>query len=352
LGKKGKSFAQWLESEVRPRTSLACYALGKEAYARLLEIRKEGHTWMERLQMGEHSLKCSRKRLRALTPHLSPENGSIEAALFRVRSNLPTAPILEEARNAHKRVTAFLKEKRLLDVQAAEPLIEEPPKWNPFWGEGMMGLTIAESLSEKPSLKIIIPPPQTEKGKRELNRHAILLGVSHEGVAGHFGSFVLRKERGKIVRMLPSPETGIDDGWTFYWEQLLKEEGIEPTDEYSFYQEYRVFWCSLRHICDVKLHCGLITFEECVKFLEHEGKVPPIMAEVYAKAIARMPGYFSSFITGKQHLTQLRESAKDRLARGYSPQLFHKWIGEAGSIPYTLLKREIQQRVRTLQYRG
>jgi len=352
LGKEGKSFAQWLEGEVKPKTSLACYVLGKEAYARLLEIRKEGHTWTERLQMGEQSLECSTKNLRALALHLSPENGSLEAALSRVRSDLPTVPVMEEARNAHKKVADFLKEKQLLHVPEAELLIEEPPKWNPFWGEGMMGLTLAESLGDRPSLRIIIPPPQTEKGKRELNRSAILLGVSHEGAAGHFGSYALRKERGNVIRMLPSPATGIDDGWTFYWEQLLREEGIQPTHEYSFHQEYRVFWCSLRHICDIKLHCGLVTFEECVKLLEQEGKVPPIMAKVYAKAIARMPGYFSSFITGKQHLTRLREYTKEQLAAHYSPLLFHKWIGEAGSIPYTLLEREIRQRVRTQQGQG
>lgn len=346
VGRKGKSFAQWLESEVKPRTDLACYVLGKKDYTNLLEIRKEGHTCMERLHMGEHSLECSTKNLGILALRLSPQNGSIEAGLSKVRSDLPAVPILEEARNAHKKLATFLKDKQLLQVSETEPEIGEPPNWNPMWGEGMMGFTLAELLSNKPSSKIIVVPPQTEKGKRELNRSAILLGVSHEGMAGHFGSFVLQKERGNITRMLPSPETGIDDGWTFYWEQLLREEGIEPTDEYSFHQEYRVFWCSLRHICDVKLHCGLITFEECAKFLEQEGKVPPAMARTYAKAIARMPGYFSSFITGKQHLARLREYAKEQLATLYSPRLFHKWVGEAGSIPYALLEREIRERVR------
>jgi uncharacterized protein (DUF885 family) len=215
-----------------------------------------------------------------------------------------------------------------------------------MWGEGMMGFTLAELLNDKPSLKIIVVPPQTEKGKRELNRSAILLGISHEGMAGHLSSFVLRKKRGNIVRMLPFLDTGIDDGWTFYWEQLLREEGIEPTDEYSFHQEYRVFWCSLRHICDVKLHCGLMTFGECVKFLEEEGKVPPIMARTYAKAIVNMPGYFSSFITGKQRLIRLREYTREQLVTLYSPILFHKWVGEAGSIPQALLEREIQEKVR------
>jgi hypothetical protein len=350
-GEKGRSFAHWLESEVKPRTGLACYILGEEAYTKLLEIRKEGHTWTERLQMGEHSLERSKERLRTLALRLSPD-GSVEAALSRVRSDLPTVPILEEARNAHRKVTAFLKEKQLLPVPRTELLIKEPPKWNPFWGEGMMGLALAETLGDKPSPRIIIPPPQTEKGKRELNRSSILLGVAHEGAAGHFGSYVLQKERGNVIRMLPSPATGIDDGWTFYWEQMLREEGLQPTDEYSFYQEYRVFWCSLRHICDVKLHCGLITFEECVRFLEQMGRVPPIMARVYAKAIAKMPGYFSSFITGKQHLIQLGEFAKKQLATLYSPMLFHEWIGEAGSIPHTLLEREIRQRVQAQQRQG
>jgi hypothetical protein len=353
LGRKGKSFAQWLENEVKPRTDSACYVLGKKDYSRLLEIRKEGHTWTERLQMGEHGLECATKNLSIMALRLSSQNGSIEAALSKVRSDLPAVPALEEARNAHKKLVGFLKDKQLLEVPKTEPEIGEPPDWNPFWGEGMMGLIVAELLSNKPSSKIILAPSQTEKGRRELNKSAIVLGVCHEGMAGHYASFVLRKERGNIVRMLPPPETGIDDGWTFYWEQLLREEGIQPTDEYSFYQEYRVFWCSLRHICDVKLHCGLITFEECVRFLEHEGKVPPIMAKAYAKAIARMPGYFSSFITGKNHLIRLREYAKERLATLYSSQLFHKWVGEAGSIPYFLLDREIQERVRvSLKDRG
>lgn len=76
------------------------------------------------------------------------------------------------------------------------------------------------------------------------------------------------------------------------------------------------------------------------------------MARAYAKAIARMPGYFSSFVTGKQHLVRLREYAKGQLATLYSPRLFHKWVGEAGSIPHVLLEREIRERVRVRRILG
>ena len=346
ISKGGKSFAQWLENEVKPKTTLTCRILGKENYKKLLKIRREGHSWSERLQIGENGLKESMKCLKNLAPRLSPEEGTVEAALAKVKNNQPEIPVLEESRNANQRVSAFLKDKRLLQVPHAPFEIAEPPNWDPFWGEGMMGATLAEILRENPLLKIIVPPPTTEKGKRELNRSFILLGIAHEGVAGHLSSYLLRKERGNIVRLLVPSETGIDDRWTFYWEQLLREEGIEPTIEYEFFQEHRVFWCSIRNICDVKLHCALMSFEECKKFLQKEGGVSPVTAKVYAKAIAMMPGYFSSFNVGKEQLIRLREDTKEQMGAQYSPELFHGWIGEAGPIPYTLLRREIQERVK------
>jgi hypothetical protein len=351
-GEKGKTFAQWLERDVKPRTALTCRVLGRENYERLLEIRREGHAWSERLRIGEKSLQESRERLLDLAPRLAPENGSIQAALSRVKDDLPQVPILEEARNAHQRVLAFLKDKHLLQVPATPFEIVAPPAWDPFWGEGMMGFTCAKVLGESPLLKLIVPPPATEKGKRELNRSFILLGIAHEGATGHLSSYLLRRERGRITRLLLPLGTGIDDRWTFYWEQLLREEGLEPGAAYPFYQAYRVFWCALRHVCDVKLHCELMSFEDCAGFLEREGDVSPITARMYTRAIAEMPGYFSSFIVGKEQLIELRAYVQAQLGARYAPGLFHRWVGEAGPIPYTLLEREVRERVKEVAISG
>jgi uncharacterized protein (DUF885 family) len=96
----------------------------------------------------------------------------------------------------------------------------------------------------------------------------------------------------------------------------------------------------------VKLHCGLMSFEECVEYLAGEGQVSPLTARAYTKAIAMMPGYFSSFVVGKEQLVRLREHAKVHLGARYSPAQFHQWVGEAGPIPYMLLEREIWERAR------
>jgi hypothetical protein len=346
VGEKGRSFAQWLRDEVEPGTDRTCYVMGKNSYEQLLTVRQEGHTWSERLELGERSLRESRKRLDDLAPNLIPEVRTIEAALEKVRENLPEVPVLEEARNAYQRVAAFLESRRLLHVPDARCEIEEPPSWDPFWGEGMVGITYAEILREDPEFTIIVVPPTTEEGRKELHISDILLAMAHEGPAGHLSSCLLRKSRESIIRLLVPPGTGVDDRWTFYWEQLLREEGIEPTPAYEFLQEYRVFWCSLRHVCDVKLHCGLMSFEECVEYLAGEGQVSPLTAKAYAKAIARMPGYFSSFVVGKEQVVRLREDIKAYLGAQYSPAMFHQWVGEAGPIPHKLLEREIWERAR------
>jgi hypothetical protein len=343
---KGSDFAYWLENEVKPHTTLTCRVLGKENYENLLKIRRENHNWKERLHIGEISLKRSKNRLKNLAQTMVQE-GTIDAALSAVRNDLPENH-LEASHTAHKRVKTFLEESDLLRVPDFQCEITEPPDWDPFWGEGMLGVTFAEILGKTPLLKINVAPPQTEKGKKELNHSFILLAIAHEGVAGHLSSFVLRKRRNNLIRLLVPLTTGMDDRWTFYWEQLLQERGIQPTAEYRFYQEYRVFWCSLRHICDVSLHCNLMSFEECVRFLEKEADAPFITAKSYAKLIAQMPGYFSSFIVGKNHLIDLREYTRRQLGGHYSPALFHRWIGEAGPIPYPLLEREIKERIRQI----
>ena len=346
VGEKSRSFAQWLQDEVEPGTDRTCYVMGEDSYEQLLTVRQEGHTWSERLELGEWSLRESRERLDDLAPYLVPEAGTIEAALEKVRGDLPESPILEEARSAYQRVAAFLKDRRLLYVPDARCEIEEPPSWHPFWGEGMVGITYTEILCDDPQFTIIVVPPTTEKGRKELNVSDILLAMAHEGPAGHLSSCLLRKSRDSLVRLLPPGATGLDDRWTFYWEQLLNEEGIEPTPAYEFLVEYRVFWCSLRHVCDVKLHCGLMSFEECVEYLAREGQVSPLTARAYTKAIAMMPGYFSSFVVGKEHLIRLREDIKAYLGARYSPAMFHQWVGEAGPIPNKLLEREIWERAR------
>ncbi|MFC2015344.1 DUF885 family protein [Chloroflexota bacterium] len=346
VGEKSRDFAQWLQDKVESGVEQTCYIMGQDNYEQLLIVRQDGQTWPERLELGEQSLRESRRRLDALALHLVPEAGTMEAALERVGENLPEVPILEEARDAYQRVAAFLESRQLLHVPDARCTIEEPPGWDPFWGEGMAGITFKEIFRADPQFTIIIVPPTTDKSRKELNRSSILLLMAHEGTAGHLGSRLLRKNRDSIVRLLLPPATGVDDRWTFYWEQLLREEGIEPTAAYDFLQEYRVFWCSLRHICDVKLHCGLMSFEECVEFLTEEGQVSPLMARAYAKAIANMPGYFSSFVVGKEQLFRLRDHARVSLGARYSPAVFHQWVGEAGPIPYKLLEREIWARAR------
>jgi hypothetical protein len=342
IGEMGLDFARWLEAEVKPKTDRTCYVMGKERYEQLLTVRQEGHTWAERLELGELSLCQSRVRMDELASQLVPEAGTMEAALEKVWEDLPQVPILEEARNAYQRVGVFLEEKGLLHVPEARCAIEEPPSWDTFWGEGMVGITLAEILRDDPQFTIIVVPPTTEESRKGLNRSDILLAMAHEGAAGHLGSSVLQKGRESIIRQLVPPGTGVDDRWTFYWEQVLCEEGIEPTLAYQFLQEYRVFWCSLRHICDVKLHCGLMSFEECAEYLAREGKVPPGTAKAYTKSIAWMPGYFSSFVVGKEQLLRLREQVKVQLGRQYSPAMFHQWVGQAGPIPYGLLERDVR----------
>jgi len=345
LGEKGKTFAEWLDQEVKPMTTVVCKPLGQVKYQQLLEIRQEGHSWSKRLKMGEESLKSSQQRLQVLAEKLSPKEKTVKAAMTKVREDQPTGPVLEEAKKNHEFLMYFMKERELLDIPPGLMDFIEPPSWDPFWGEGMAGIDMKEILTATPLIQLIIAPPTSAKGKADLNRSSLLLVVAHEGVAGHMSSFLLTKQRNNLTRQIVSPGSGIDDRWTFYWEEVLNQYGVAPDLRYAFFVEIRKYWCALRTICDVKLHCGLMTFDECVNFLEIEGDVSSIMAKAYAKAILQLPSYFSSFIIGKNRLFKLREHVKDSLGPIFSLKLFHQWVGEAGPIPYHLLKKEIDARI-------
>jgi hypothetical protein len=348
ISKKEKDFLRWLEEKVRPKTTVLFRPIGKENYQKLLQTRKEGHTWSERLQLGEESLRESKERLLELSKAVDPEVGTVEAALSRVEADQQKLPFFEECRNAYEKTVEFLKDKHLLSVPDYPVSITEPPSCY-GWIEGEAGICVGEILSKKPLLNIFVVAPKTEEGRRYINRNFIQMVMAHEGGAGHASSFLLRKERGNIVRLLNPIMTGLDDRWTFYWEEVLAEEGIKPTPEYKFYIQYRVLTYAVRQILDVEYHIGLVSFEECVSRLEKEAYVTRQTAEAMMRDIVIMPAYFSSFIPGEKHLLELKEYVKDQLGERYSEELFHRWVGEAGVIPYTLLKREIEERVKQVK---
>jgi hypothetical protein len=345
IAAKAEEFAGWLESDVSSRVDCDIRTLDREIYEELLRIRMEGHTWSQRLEIGEGALEESKQRLEKLAIEVDA-SGTVDAALEIAKNDQPECSVLEEAREVNRLAAEFLLKKRLLRLPEGTFDIIEPPDWDVFWGEGMMGASVAEILRDDPLLQIIVPPPTTEEGKKALNRSFILIGIAHEGAAGHLCSYLLQKGRGNLVRLMTTYDTGLDDRWTFYWEQALREEGIRPTPVFGFYQEYVVYWRALRHVVDVKLHCGLMTYDEAVDMLGKDVGMSPVTARQYTKAIAMLPGYFSSFIIGKQQLCELREHAQARRLSQYSHELFHQWVGEAGPIPYNLLKREIDERIR------
>ena len=111
--------------------------------------------------------------------------------------------------------------------------------------------------------------------------------------------------------------------------------------------------CTLEHVKAIATGCQVpevvllnVIEPNRLAYVEALQSNAPATAKMYAKAIAGMPGYFSSFIVGKEQLIELRAYVEAQLGSQYAPGLFHRWVGEAGPIPYTLLDREIQARVK------
>jgi uncharacterized protein (DUF885 family) len=338
---------QWLES-LRSKT-IENWALGKEKFEKLIQLRGLGMTSEEIHQLGVKYLKELKEERARIAARIAP-NKSVEEVIEMIEKNAPKT--FEEALNATRKAMEearhFIIKNNIATVYEEDKLIvEETPAFMapliPF------AAMMMPSRFDKPMIGVYIVtrPKDIANLGSHLNHASIRNTAVHEAFPGHFLQGAT-SNRSSLVHILAD---GIEtvEGWAHYCEQMMIEHGYVTSLESKLIQINDVIWRAVRIIVDVELSRGEMSFDEAVNMLVKEVGMSREGAIAEVRRYTQTPCYALSYLLGKHLILQLREETKQKMGTKYNEKFFHDTITANGYLPISLLRKVFNQKIAKLK---
>ena len=337
---------EWLRG-LLPRTKEE-WALGKEKFESLIQLRDLGMNSDEILQLGVKYLQELKAKREQLAHQIAPEK-SADEVLRTIENKAPKTfeEALESTRRAMEDARRFVGEKGIATVYHEDVLlVEETPAFIapliPF------AALIMPAKFDKPQIGIYIvtrPKDLANLGKH-LNYPSIRNTAVHEAFPGHFLQGAT-SNRGGFIRLL-SEGTETVEGWAHYCEEMMVQKGFITDLETRLVQVNDMIWRAVRIIVDVKLSRGEMSFEDAVKMLVKETGMSREGATAEVLRYTQTPGYPLSYLIGKHLILKLEEELKRKMGDKFDEKFFHDTITANGYLPISMLRKVFDQKISKL----
>jgi len=333
---------EWLYN-LLPKTKEE-WALGREKFEKLLQLRDLGMTSDEIYQLGVKYLEDLKAERERLAQQIAPGK-SAEEVLKIIESNTPKTfeEALEFTRKTMEEARCFVLENNLATVYPEDILLvkETPAFLTPVIPFAAL---MMPAKFDKPQIGIYIvtrPKDPANLGKH-LNYPSIKNTAVHEAFPGHFlqGSI---SNRGSFVRLL-AEGTETVEGWAHYCEEMMAEKGFITDLETRLIQVNDMIWRAVRIIVDVKLSRGEMSFEEAVEMLVKETGMSREAAVAEVKRYTQTPSYALSYLLGKHLILKLKEEVKQKMGDKFDEKFFHDTITANGYLPISMLRKVFDQK--------
>lgn len=323
--------------------SLSCEGeplLGKDLFEKLLHVRGLGYTADEIVKIGKMYLEQEKKELKELAATIDPSLSAEEVRASILQDHPPTfADTVKEYEKAISKMRTIVEEKGFATIPENERLIVME---TPSFVRHIIPVAAysAPARFEDDQMGIYFVTPVEGDSLKEHNYPSILNTSAHEGYPGHHLQLTWANKNPSLVRLLSfAPE--YVEGWAHYCEERMRDYGLEDI-RIQIVQTAAIIFRAARIIIDVKLHCGEMTFDEAVSFLEKEAGREHYAAIAEVKRYTKTPGQPLSYLLGKHLLLQLQKDVKNHLKEKYSDKQFHDVLLQAGTMPFPYLREELK----------
>jgi uncharacterized protein (DUF885 family) len=299
---------------------------------------------------GREHVIAAKVALEAAAQRLDPGK-SWQQQLAEAKNRHPEALRLREAYQAEvERARRFVEERRLAPMVDAPVEVVDTPRFERAVVPYATYLPPAAFDAEQTGYLYVTPidtnRPREEQRLRLLghNYGNLPLLVVHESYPGHHLQICHAHRHGsRLRRLIESPL--LAEGWALYCEQLMDEHGffLDPVSKLFRLADH--LWRACRVVLDVNLQCGRMTVAEAVRYLEDEAQLERPVAEAEVRRYVITPTEPMSYLVGQSLLMELRTEAARRLGERFDLYRFHGELLACGTIPPTLLKDELWERL-------
>lgn len=339
-----RSFAEWLESDLLPR-STGQFAIGAENYRRKLLYEEMVETPLPQLlRDGEKELRRTQDAMRALAEEIAPGKG-IDFALRLLGREHPSAGgLVGETRAELDRIRSFVRTQNILTPPVRENLIvAETPEYARSTSFASMDVPGPfERVATEAYYYITPPDPQLDAAHTEehlsfYNRYALPVISMHEVFPGHYYQGLALKGQPSRVRTALASASFVE-GWAHYCEQMMLDEGFGGNNPKLRLAQLNLALLRLcRYVVGLRLHTQGMSYEEAVNFFVREGYQERVNAEREARRGTIDPTYLV-YTLGKMEIMRVRDEWKARVGDSFRLGEFHDRLLSYGMPPVKIIR--------------
>jgi uncharacterized protein (DUF885 family) len=358
-----KDNQQWLDKTLVPNAK-GDFRLGAELYDRKLafalnsplsrqEIRTRAEAELKRVR--EEMYQIARTVLKDKkdapplpeAPSADEQQAAIQAALEITYADRPARDkVVETAKAATERATAFVKEKNLVELPDAPVKIILMPEFQ-------RGVAVAYCDSPGPLDKgldtfyAVSPIPddwtgeQTTSFLREYNNRSIQELSIHEAMPGHYLQIFHSNRHPSVLRAVLSSGSFVE-GWAVYSEKVMVDAGYLDNDPLMKLINLKWYLRVLTNaIMDSAIHVDGMTEAQAMELMTKQGfQQEREAAGKWRRAqltSAQLPTYFVGF---QEHL-DLRREMEAKLGDKFDVRAYHDKVLSYGSPPVRFVREQV-----------
>ncbi|UCB46497.1 MAG: DUF885 family protein [Spirochaetota bacterium] len=304
-----------------------------------LEITMKQHfqTRNDLKDVFEIGLEESEEARRALV-EITREIGTADSWMELYNSYTPIDPESVDVVAMYRQETLSLQEffqKRefdWVDTSFQLDLVETPAFLNSIRGSASFSASISHRVDNRDLFYITTNKAADSHTTVRLHREYKFLSA-HEAFPGHYLLDCVRRSLKNPVRCaIESPL--FYEGWAYYAESLLEEDGYIKTPIERLIHNKRTLWRAARCMIDSGLPTGCIDREKAEKLMEEIGYPRDEAAQLVSR-FQLNPGYHLCYTLGKNEILNLRGRYGTLLGR----EEFHRILLEGGELPFHLIER-------------
>jgi uncharacterized protein (DUF885 family) len=224
----------------------------------------------------------------------------------------------------------------LFDLRPKAHVIAQPyPQFR--WASAAASYTAPPLDGSRPGIyqMPLRPESMTKFGLRTL--------VYHETVPGHHFHSAFSVENPQLPKFRQVRALGgisaIGEGWALYAERMVAQEGWYEQDlEGLLGQLDDEFFRARRLVVDTGLHAMRWTRQQAIDYGIEASEVERYVVN---------PGQACAYKIGQLEIFRLREKVKTALGQRFDIKEFHNVILSAGTVPLTILEREVDAYIRS-----
>lgn len=171
----------------------------------------------------------------------------------------------------------------------------------------------------------------------------IIVTAPHESYGGHHVQSLYQMHNPSKLRR----ENGLSmfsEGWGLYNEQLMSETGFFPSKRIHLRQLQLRLWRNARVVYDVGMHTGKMTYEEAITMMTDKVGFLRWAAQLEVDSASERPGYFIGYFMGMSEILKMRTRYQESMGDRFTLSDFHEKLLKIGNMPPKLIEVSLFRR--------